>query len=70
MSGHTSTAALAPLDGWTKYESHSPSGVLMLRSLSFTSTAFDARGSIAARPTAAASTPTSRRVYFLRSSSK
>ncbi len=68
MSGHTSTAALAPLDGATKYASHSPSGVLMLTSLSFTSTAFDARGSIATTPTAAASTPTSRRVYFFRSS--
>ncbi len=44
--------------------------VLIVTSLSLTSTAFAARGSMNATPTAAASTPMSRRVYFFRSSSK
>ena len=53
--------------GRTKYASHVPSGVLMLTSLSLTSTAFAARGSIIATPTAAAMAPTSLREYGISS---
>src|SRR6185503_16633075 len=76
MSGHTTTAACAPLDGYTKYASQVPSGVLISTSFSVTACAFAACGSITARPTPAARPPKSRRVTrpaaiaFSRSSSK
>src|SRR5688572_32421187 len=76
MSGHTSTAACAPLDGCTKYASQVPSGVLISTSFSVTACAFAARGNITVRPIPAARPPKSRRVTrpsrmaFSRSSSK